>query len=72
MATVTMTERDFDHLVSAANFAKERGDMEEANALDKIARKLNAALTIEKYRGVRWASGSATKMTWQDVPSTLI
>jgi uncharacterized protein HemY len=72
MAAVTMTDADFIHLVSAANYAKERGDIEEADALDMIARKLNAALTVERYRGIRWANGSATKMTWRDVPSTLI
>lgn len=72
MAAVTMTDKDFDALVCAALDAQDRGDTETAKALDMIARKLNAALTVEKYRGVRWASGSATKHTWRDVPSVLL
>lgn len=72
MAAVTMTEKDFDVLVGAALDAQDRGDMEAAKALDMIARKLNAALTTEKFRGARAFGGSAKSHTWRDVPSVLL
>ncbi len=72
MAAVTMTEKDFDALVCAALDAQDRGDMETAKVLDKIARKLNAAITVERYRSVRVFSGSAKSHTWRDVPSVLV
>ncbi len=72
MASVNVSESEFDVLASAAYDAHLRGDKVAAAALDKMARKANAALTNDKYRSARWLGGAASKsLTWEDVPSTL-
>jgi hypothetical protein len=71
MPPVNLSEAGFGFLVDAALNAQDQGDMETARALDKIARKLNAALTTEKYRGMRSFSPSTSAHTWRDVPSCL-
>ena len=70
MATINVSESDFAEVAGAANDAKRRGDMDSANNLDKIARKINAALANGSVRHpmIRGQQG----LTWRDVPSTLI
>lgn len=72
MASIHITEEDFLLVGSSARTAKDDGDEKAASELDKLARKMNAALTNEKYVVVRRATGSNKSLTWEDVPSTLI
>lgn len=65
-AAVPMTEEDFNTLACAAMDAADLGDEETAKALDKLARKLSAALTNEKMRAV----GGKT-LKWRDVPTVI-
>ena len=72
MASINISEDEFGVLAEAARQARDRGEKANAEALDKMARKANAALTNDKYRSVRWLAGAASKsLTWQDVPSIL-
>jgi len=69
MASVNMSETDFMVLASAANRAQQAGEHEDAEALDRMARKLNAALS---GASVTNPFGRMTKNPkWQDMPSTL-
>lgn len=73
MANINVSEKDFEALATAANDAKLHGDLEQAEALDKLARKVNAALSNAKHIGLRNLGGIRGKnMTWQEAPSTLI
>lgn len=65
---LNITEQDFVALSVAANVLKERGDIDLARRLDKIARKANAGLS----------NAQTTRMTgfhprkplkWRDIPS---
>lgn len=68
-----ITEDDFSALVQAANWAQERGDSATAAALDKLARKANAALTNAKYAGEAfWTTAGRPRITWKSVPTTLL
>ena len=74
MASINISEADFCSVAGAARDARDRGDMIEARALDKIARKINAALshTAPMARLARAASGQrCSTVSWKDVPSTL-
>lgn len=73
MASINIREEDFSTVATAACAAMDAGDMEEAQALDKIARKINAALTgsrdslnIGRMMGMR-----KPVVRWQDMPSVL-
>jgi hypothetical protein len=67
-----ISEDDFSALANAAQRAMEAGEAEEARALDKLARKANAALSNDKYRSAGAAAGfGARGIGWRDVPSTL-
>jgi hypothetical protein len=74
MPPITITERDFSVLSLAATDARDAGDMEQANALDRLARMANAALTGASY-GVQLARvagvSSGKPIRWRDMPSTL-
>ena len=70
MASITISEADFAALFIAANRANENGDTEQAKILDKIARKMDAALSRDK--AVRLMGVEPMSLTWKDVPSTLI
>lgn len=72
MTSISVTEKDFEVLASAAVDAFERGDEQAAKAIDKVARKINAALSNQAARKAAgpWARGSSN-LTWKDVPSTL-
>ncbi len=68
MASVNVGEADFDAVASAAWEAKAAGREDEAKALDKLARKINAALataTAGKATSLR----NPTPLSWTDVPS---
>jgi hypothetical protein len=72
MASINVGEEDFSIIAQAANAAMNRGDEEAANALDKIARKINAVLSGAASH--KWASAMARTpqtVSWQDMPSTL-
>lgn len=72
MAVVNITEAEFGFVAHAAHHAKRDGDDEGAAALDKLARKMNAALSNAKYATTRFAVGSGNKLTWKDVPSVFV
>lgn len=73
-ATISgITESDFQVLAQAAQAAKDRGDMADAEALDKLARKASASLTNTKYAGLMpFTTSEVKKMKWSSVPSTLM
>jgi hypothetical protein len=70
MASISITEQEFGIVAHAARQAERRGDMHDARALDKIARKMNATLT---YNTIKRTSPfvMAVKPSWRDMPSTL-
>ena len=74
MASVNVGEGDFEIVASAANSAADNGDMDEAHALDKLARKINAAISRDSAAAklARTISGRPAVLRWQDVPSVLI
>jgi hypothetical protein len=72
MASINVSEDDFQAVAIAAMTAKDEGDMEQAVKLDKIARKINAALTGALSRPYAWIAGERHKpVRWEDMPSTL-
>lgn len=74
MASIVISEEDFMVVAGAARDAQQAGNMEEALALDKVARKMNAALSRDSATAkiARYASGGkSTPFSWKDVPSTL-
>lgn len=73
MANISVSESDFSALFEAANLAKDSGLQKLAVALDRLARKTNAALSTAKSNRElpRWPGQRVPKMRWQDVPSTL-
>lgn len=73
MATMNISEDDFATLADAANAAARRGDGDAAKALDKMARKANAALANSAGARRRFAGGpSVGGIKWTQVPSCLI
>lgn len=72
--TISISEDDFAIVATAANDAQRKGDMKAAQALDKIARKINAALTAANpvMRELAFLSGRKPQaVRWSDMPSTL-
>lgn len=67
MAVVNVGDADFTAVASAAHDAKHAGDLKSAETLDKLARKINAALSNGASGGLR--SYGAKPLTWRDVPS---
>jgi hypothetical protein len=68
MASINVTEIDFSLVATAAFDARDAGRDEAAHGLDKLARKINAALS--NARVSRSPFGKPTKsLTWRDVPS---
>lgn len=71
-ATINVGEDDFTAVSSAAIAAFRRGDEDEAAALDKIARKINAALTgVTTRRALAFTGVSPSTVSWKDMPSVL-
>lgn len=62
-------EDDFQALADGAQALYDAGDLAGATRLDKMARKLNAKLSLGSIGGFR--VGSQLSFGWQDVPSTL-
>lgn len=72
-ASISISEDDFMAIALAANAAQRAGDDDEAAKLDKIARKINAALSTESTKSLRWlGSGQRERASWRDMPSTLV
>ncbi len=72
MPSINVSEDDFTRVAMAAMNAQSRGDMDEARALDKIARKINAALTSATTLHISKISGMPRQtVRWQDMPSCL-
>lgn len=68
MASINVSEDDFMTIACAA---MESGNRANAQALDKIARKINAALTNEKARKSSPFGRMCKAVTWREMPSTL-
>lgn len=71
MPSINVSEADYATLYAAAHDAQDSGDIGQAEALDKLARKVSAALTTATT-GMRLAavlSGSRKPLRWTDVPS---
>lgn len=73
MATINVGEDDFTVVASGAMDAEARGDLDEARALDKLARKINAALASgnSARQAARALGVSVDKVSWRDMPSVL-
>jgi hypothetical protein len=71
MAIMNVSDADFETVARAAWAAKEQGDEAEAEELDKIARKINAALTQQQKMGRRLKGifREVKPLRWGDVPS---
>jgi hypothetical protein len=67
-----VSEKDFEALSWAASEAQKRGDMQTALALDKMARKANVSLTYHKYKWMEVWTPNPKRLTWKEVPSTLL
>lgn len=65
MSNLSINEDDFTLIVSAANTAYTNGDIEEAEQLDTMARKMNASLTRARCD---WHH----KVSWENMPSCLL
>lgn len=73
MANITIGEDDFSSLFEAANLAQDTGRRTLALALDKLARKANAALSHARTGRElpRLPGRYVKKPSWQETPSTL-
>lgn len=71
--SVNVSEKDFTAVACAALEAQTAGDSDQARTLDKLARKINAALTSADplRRIATFASGHRSVIRWQDMPSVL-
>lgn len=71
MANVNVSEADFAAVGAGAWAAKRAGDEEAAAALDKLARKINAALTYNNPTLTAIGRGGFQRQAvrWQDMPS---
>jgi hypothetical protein len=64
MTTINVTNLEFETVAAAAHAARARRDYDGAVVLDKLARKINAALSNGRRRSL-----FGTKLKWTDVPS---
>jgi hypothetical protein len=73
MPSINVGESDFEAVAGAADDAKRKGRMADARTLDKLARKINLALSSEAVpRELRYlAAPHRAKKTWRDMPSTI-
>lgn len=73
MALMGVAENDFELLSRCAIDAERRGAQDDAVALDRLARRVCAALTVSQSPAERLlVSGrDATARTWQEVPTLL-
>ena len=70
MPSISVSEKTFEAIAHAAMTCYINGEYEEAEELDKIARRVNAALSNERSKIGPW-SKKAKGLKWQDVPSVL-
>lgn len=70
MPSINISESDFIVVANAALDSYYKGDEEEADALDKIARKINASLTNAETRKLA-APFRHKAITWEEIPSVL-
>lgn len=70
-ANVHVGEGDFEAVAAAAYAARDAGDTVQAAALDKLARKINAALGTAAGKGLMpgLPSPGVKGLSWRDVPS---
>ena len=73
MPNVSVTESDFEAVACAAMDAQEAGHVDMANRLDRLARKINLALSDYVVGKLPMAGTFRRKSTrtWRDIPSTL-
>ena len=71
MASANVSERDFEAVATAAVYALKVGDRENMRVLDKLARKINAAISNQDLsRSAKITGGmQQTGLAWEDVPS---
>lgn len=69
---VTVSEREFVAVAIAAVAAQRLGDNVEAAVLDRLARKINAALSrAQQIPGAMSLRQTGPGFSWRDVPSVL-
>ncbi len=75
MPSINTGEADFMAVAGAALDAKNSGNLEAAQTLDKLARKINAALSTSNPTLVALLRASGlpplVSMTWRDMPSVI-
>lgn len=72
MPTINVREADFEAVAGAAMDAKAAGNIEQARELDRIARKINLALSNQTVRDFSPMNmGENRGKTWRDMPSTI-
>lgn len=71
MASINISEDDFGAIFNAAHRALDAGAFDEARALDKIGRKINAALSHNNpsARIARMAGARGKQASWEEQPS---
>lgn len=67
---ISVTEDEFNAVASAAVDAFNDGDIETAERLDKLARKINADLSNAHVSSIT-PMRTTGKPSWRDMPSTL-
>lgn len=75
MAKLSVSQRDFELVACLALEAESRGDMDDAIAADRLARRISAALTVASSKGeraiVRMTGREPGNFTWEQVPTLL-
>ncbi|MBS3648782.1 hypothetical protein KEU06_09210 [Pseudaminobacter sp. 19-2017] len=71
MASVNVSEAEFMVVAHAAYEAHAHGDTDSAKVLDKLARKINAALSNETTSRATPFARVTKPASWKDMPSTL-
>lgn len=65
MPVVNVSEADFEACFNGAHAARDDGDADTAEALDKLARKINASLSHHRLGPTKLSR----KLGWEDMPS---
>lgn len=73
MSSIDVSEKDLEVVTCAALECASIGDMDDARALDKLARKIHLALCRDRAtsKAVRKAGCGGNCLSWKDVPSVL-
>lgn len=67
----SIAETEFYAVSSAAIDAHRKGDMKQALILDRLARKMNAALTNKKSAGMRLHGSHGPNIAWRQIDGPL-